>query len=156
MSLPRALLVAWLLGPLTAAAADVAVVVNPANPESDLTVVELARIFRLDRQHWPEGGRIYLVLRESGAPPKDVVLRRLYRMDDVELKQFWLGKLYRGEIAAFPRVVSSDILVKRIVSHAPNAIGFIDAGELDDDVKVLRIAGLLPGESGYLLSTAED
>jgi ABC-type phosphate transport system substrate-binding protein len=156
MSLLRALLVAWLLGPLSAAAADVAVVVNPANPESDLSVVELTRIFRLDRQHWKAGGRIYLVLRESGAPPKDVVLRRLYRMDCNELKRFWLGKLYRGEIAAFPRVVSSDALVKRVVSQAPNAIGFIDATDLDDTVKALRIGGLLPGESGYFLSTAED
>jgi len=156
MGLLRALLVAWLLGPLTAAATEVAVVVNPAHPESDISVVELTRIFRLDRQHWKAGGRIYLVIRDSGAPQKDVVLRHIYRMDDVELKQFWLGKLYRGEIASFPRVVSSDALVKRIVSQAPNAIGFIDASELDDTVRALSIAGCRPGESGYLLSSAEN
>ena len=156
MILLRVLLVTWLLGPLTAAASDVAVVVHPANPQSDVSNVELTRIFRLDQQHWQAGGRVYLVLREAGAPQKDVVLRRLYRMDNLELKQFWLGKLYRGEIASFPRVVSSDALVKQIVSRAPNAIGFIDAADLDDTVKALRIAGLLPGESGYLLSTAED
>ena len=110
----------------SAAAADVAVVVNPANPQSDISTIELTRVFRLDRQHWKAGGRIYLVLRESGAPSKELVLRRLYHMDSDELKRFWLGKLYRGEIASFPRVVSSDGLVKQIVSQAPNAIGFID------------------------------
>jgi len=156
MSLLRALLVVWLLGPLTAAAADVAVVVNRANPESDVSVVELARIFRLDRKHWPGGGRVYLVLREAGAPPKEIVLDRLYRMNNLELKQFWLGKLYSGEIASFPRLASSDALVKHIVSQAPNAVGFVDAASVDDSVKVLRIAGRLPGEKGYLLSSVED
>ena len=102
MGLLRVLLAAWLLGPLSAAAADVAVVVNPANPQSEMSVVELARTFRLDRQHWPAGGRIYLVLRETGAPTKEIVLRRLYRMNNLELKQFWLGKLYSGAIASFP------------------------------------------------------
>jgi ABC-type phosphate transport system substrate-binding protein len=152
MSVLRLLLVLGLLGPPGAVAADVAVVINPANPEGDLSETELARIFRLERQHWKAGGRVYLVLRESGAPQKDLVLRHLYRMNDLELKQFWLGKLYRGEIASFPRVVSSDAMVKRIVAQAPNAIGFIDAGALDGTVKVLRIAGRRPGESGYLLS----
>jgi hypothetical protein len=132
MSVLRLLLVLGLLGPPGAVAADVAVVI--------------------ERQHWKAGGRVYLVLRESGAPQKDLVLRHLYRMNDLELKQFWLGKLYRGEIASFPRVVSSDAMVKRIVAQAPNAIGFIDAGALDGTVKVLRIAGRRPGESGYLLS----
>jgi ABC-type phosphate transport system substrate-binding protein len=158
MELVRALAVGWLVGlisPLGAAAGDVAVVVNPANPVDDLSEVELARVFRLDRQHWKAGGRVYLVLRESGAPQKDVVLRRLYRMNDLELKQFWLGKLYRGEIASFPRVVSSDGLVKGIVAQAPNAIGFIDAVSLDETVKALRIEGRLPGESGYLLRATE-
>jgi ABC-type phosphate transport system substrate-binding protein len=152
MSVLRLLLVLGLLGPPGAVAADVAVVINPANPERDLSETELARIFRLERQHWKAGGRVYLVLRESGAPQKDLVLRHLYRMNDLELKQFWLGKLYRGEIASVPRVVSSDAMVKRIVAQAPNAIGFIDAGALDGTVKVLRIAGRRPGESGYLLS----
>jgi len=156
MRLLGALLVTTLLSPLGAAAADVAVVVNPANPQDDVSEVELARIFRLDRQHWQSGGRIYLILRESGAAPKNVVLTHLYRMSNLELKQFWLGKLYRGEIASFPRVVTSDALVKQIVSQAPNAVGFIDACALDDSIKALRIAGRLPGEPGYLLSSGED
>lgn len=156
MRFVHTLLVCGLLGPPSAVAADVAVVVNPANPQFDISEVELKRIFRLDRQHWATGGRIYLVLRESGAPAKQVMLRRVYGMNDVELKQFWLGKLYRAEIAAFPRVVSSDALVKQIVSQAPNAIGFIDAASRDASVKTLRIAGRLPGDSGYLLSGAED
>jgi ABC-type phosphate transport system substrate-binding protein len=53
-------------------------------------------------------------------------------------------------------MVTSDTLVKQIVSQAPNAIGFVDAANVDGSVKVLRIAGRLPGQSGYLLSSVED
>jgi hypothetical protein len=73
-------------------------------------------------------------------------------MNDLELKQFWLGKLYRGEIASFPRVVDSDVAVKRLVARAPGALGFVDAAALDGSVKVLHIDGKLPGEPGYLLA----
>jgi hypothetical protein len=80
------------------------------------------------------------------------MLKRLYRMTDVELKQFWLGKLYRGEIAAFPRVVASRGAARRIVAQAPNALAFIDSSAADETVMVLRIGGRLPGEPGYRLS----
>jgi len=75
-------------------------------------------------------------------------------MNDLELKQFWLGKLYRGEIASFPRVVDSDVAVRRLVGQAPLALGFLEASAVDGSVKVLRIDGKLPGQAGYLLSGA--
>lgn len=134
------------------AAADVAFVVHPDNPEGDVSSRELVRILRQEQQHWGTGGRIYLVFQGSGSPAREIVLRRVFRMDDRELKQFWLGKLYRGEIASFPHVVHSDAAVKRIVGLAPRALGFVDASAVDRTVKVLRVDGKLPGQAGYLLS----
>jgi ABC-type phosphate transport system substrate-binding protein len=136
------------------AAADVAIVVHPENPETNLAADELSRILRQEQRRWRSGGSIYLVFRSSGSPPRDVVLRRVFRMNDLELKQLWLGKLYRGEIASFPRVVDSDVGVRRLVGQAPHALGFLDAGAADGSVKVLRIDGRLPGQPGYLLAGA--
>lgn len=148
------LLACLLLAPATAHAADVAIVVNSRNPTSDVSAAELNRMLRLETRHWQSGGRIYLILLESGTREKNVLLRRLYRMDDAELRQYWLGKVYSGEIASYPRVVASAAAVKKIVSQAPNALGFIDAAEADASVKVLRIDGRRPGDSGYLLASA--
>jgi ABC-type phosphate transport system substrate-binding protein len=134
------------------ASADVAIVVHVENPESGLTSEELGRILRQEQRRFRAGGSIYLVFQSSGSPARDVVLRRVFRMNDLELKQFWLGKLYRGEIASFPRVVDSDVAVKRLVARAPGALGFVDAAALDGSVKVLHIDGKLPGEPGYLLA----
>jgi hypothetical protein len=133
-------------------AADVAIVVHPSNPETNLSAEGLARILRQEQRRWKEGGTVYLVFQATGNTPRDVVLRRVLRMNDLELKQFWLGKLYRGEIASFPRVLDSDIAVRRLVAIAPQALGFLEATAADATVKVLRIDGKLPGQPGYLLA----
>jgi hypothetical protein len=109
-------------------------------------------MLREEQQHWKGGRRIYLILLEAGSPERELMLRRVYRMTDVQLKQFWLAKLYRGEIAAFPRVVASSAAAKRLVAQAPNALAFIDAAAVDDTVKVLRVEGRRPGEPGYRLA----
>lgn len=141
------------LASVTGWAADVAVVVHPSNPQSDISSADLVQILKMERQHWGAGGRIYVVLQESGTPEKTLVLRKLYRMKDAELKQHYLGKLYRGEIASFPRIAHSNAAARRLVSQAPNAISFIDAAAVDSTVKVMRIDGRRPGEPGYVLGS---
>jgi ABC-type phosphate transport system substrate-binding protein len=142
-----------LLASASSGAGDVALVVHPKNPVVDLTRAEVMAIFKAEQQHWKAGERIYLILQESGTPERALLLRRVYQMSDAELKQFWLAKLFRGEIAAFPRVVASSSAAKRIVSQAPNALAFIDAAAVDSTVKALRIDGRRPGEPGYLLAS---
>lgn len=138
--------------PRPAAAGDVVFVVHPSNPQSDIAASDLVQILLMEQQHWDAGGRIYLVLQESDTPEKGLVLKKLYRMKDEALKLHYLEKLYRGEIAAFPRIAHSNAAVKKIVAQAANALAFIDAAAVDPTVKVLKIDGKGPGEVGYLLS----
>ena len=147
-----AALAVTLLSPALARAGDVALIVNPKNPVADLTWAEVVAIFKAEQQHWKAGERIYLILQESGTPERALLLKRVYLMTDVEMKHFWLAKLFRGEIAAFPRVVASSAAAKRIVAQAPNALAFIDAAAVDSTVKALRIDGQRPGEPGYALA----
>lgn len=130
---------------------EVAVVVNPEREVTDLSRSELERIFRLRRQRWADGQRIYLLMREEGSSEKSIVLDRIYRMSGDELKRFWLAKIYRGELASFPKTLGSGQAVISFVARAKNAIGFVDAREVDDSVRVVRIEGRLPGSDGYLL-----
>jgi ABC-type phosphate transport system substrate-binding protein len=137
-------------------AAEVAVIVHPSNPQSDVSSADLVQILKMERQHWSAGGRIYVVLQESGTREKELVLRKLYGMKEAELKQHYLGKLYRGEIASFPRIAHSNAAARRLVSQAPNAISFVDAASADATVKVLRIDGKKPGEPAYVLSSRPE
>ena len=130
---------------------DVAVIVNKENPVNGLTSKDLSGILRQDKQFWENGRKIYLLMRESGATEKKVILRKIYQMDDEELKRFWLSKMFTGDISSFPKTLHSTEAVKRFVAEDPDAVGFIDATYVDDSVKVLPIDGRLPQEKNYLL-----
>jgi len=131
---------------------DVAIIVHRNHQQDALSMTELARIFRLDQQHWKGGDRIALVLQLSGSAKEEVILDRVYHMKADELKPYWLGKIFRGELTAAPRTFSSDASVKQYVAGNLNAVGYIDSVLLDSSVKALRIDGKRPGEPGYPLT----
>lgn len=134
------------------AARELALIVHPHNPISNLTAIDLREILLMERQHWGGGGRIYLLLPETGSPEKEVLLRRGLKMTEDQLRRHYLGKLYSGEIPAFPRVSASGAEARRIVSRASTALAVVALAETDATVKVLRIAGRRPGDPDYLLA----
>jgi ABC-type phosphate transport system substrate-binding protein len=131
---------------------DVAVIVNPENRLSQVSRLELVRLFQMTQQRWPNGEKIYLIMQEQGTLEKQIVLHKIYRMNSDELKRFWLTKIYRGELTSFPKTLGSNESIRRFVSRVRNAVGFVDASFVDDSVKAVRIDGKLPGSAGYLLS----
>lgn len=133
-------------------AGDIAVIVNKENPTSEVSYHGLVKLFKMEKQHWEDGRQVYLIMQEAGSSEKEVVLKKIFRMDQEGLKKFWLTKMFRGEIASFPKTLSSNAAVRRFISQVPYAIGFIDAAMVDESVKVLRIDGKLPGEKEYFLS----
>jgi hypothetical protein len=139
---------------VAAHAGDVAIIVHPSNTQPDMTLLDLTRLFRLDQQHWKAGGKgkVDLVLQAGASAKQDIVLARVFRMKADELKPFWLGKIFRGELTVAPRTFASDLSVKQYVAGHALAVSYIDSALLDDTVKPLRIDGKLPGEAGYPLA----
>jgi ABC-type phosphate transport system substrate-binding protein len=135
-----------------ARAGDVAIVVHRSHPQDGLSMTELRRIFRLDQQHWKGGDRIELVLQLSGSAKEAVILDRVYHMRPDELKPFWLGKVFRGELTAAPRTFASDASVKQYVAGNMHAVGYVDSILLDGSIKALVLDGKRPGEPGYPLA----
>ncbi len=133
-------------------ATEIAIIVNKANTVQDVSFDDLRKIFMAEKYFWDNGDKIYLLLRETGSPEKTVMLDVVYRMDAKDLKQFWLAKLYRQEIAAFPKTLKSNEAVKRFVAQAPNAIGFIDGRHVDSTVKALTVDGKSIHAPGYPLT----
>lgn len=140
------------VSPSLASSGDLAIIVNQDNPTSDLSLKELVKIFKQEKQHWENGQKIYLVMLEAGTREKTLALKYIYKLPDEELKKYWLGKVFRQEIASFPHTVTSCETAKRFISQAPNAIGAIDQALADPRVKILKIDGKLPGQNGYPLS----
>ena len=131
---------------------EIAIIVNKANAIEDISFRELGMILKMEKKFWDDGSEIYLVTRGSRSPEKEAVLKTVYKMDEQELKKFWLVKIYQGTVPSFPKVIASNESVKAFVRQVPNAVGYIDAAYADDSVKVLKVDGKLPGENEYKLA----
>ena len=129
----------------------VAIVVNPATAVDDLSLLELRNVFLGDRQFWSDGGRIVLLVRAPVAYERDVVLNKIYRMDESQFRQYWIAKVFRAEVSSGPKIVYSNDMTRQLVAALPGAVGFIAASDMAADMKVLRINGKLPGDPDYPL-----
>lgn len=152
----RLTLVAIFLGcmagssPLEAQTEDMAVVVNKANPINSLSSGELQKMFMGETKFWSNSKNVVtVIMRAPGAPERDVVLNVLYRMSDTEYRKYWIGRANTGEAISAPAEVFANGALQGLVREIPGAIGVVKTSEVRSEVKVLKIDGHLPGESGY-------
>ena len=129
----------------------IAIIVHRSNPVENLSFAELRRIFLLERQTWPHGRKITVILREAGQPERVEALALIVGMSEPEYDRHVLFQTFRGDVGLGPRSIRSAASMLRFVYNAPGAIGYVYVRELDDSVKTLRIDGLPPDDAGYRL-----
>jgi ABC-type phosphate transport system substrate-binding protein len=132
----------------------VAVIVNQSSSVRDLSMRDLEKMLKVEKQYWDDGKKVYLVLQESGSAEKEIVREKLLHMSEADVKKLMLAKLFRGDITALPKTLSSRASVVKFVATIPNAIGYVDVSATDASVRILRIDGKAPGDPGYQLSSA--
>lgn len=130
---------------------DVAVVVNPDTPVSNLSLAEVRKVFLGDRQYWTANTPVVLLMRAPVARERDVVLKVIYQMSESQFKQYWIAKIFRAESVSAPKVVYSNDMANDLVTALPGAIAFVDSRDVRSGTKVVRVDGRLPGEAGYPL-----
>jgi len=130
--------------------APVAVVVAADAPLDSLSLGELRRVFLGDRQFTGDRARITLIVPPPGTPERATVLRVLYRMREVEYRQYWVAKIFRAEVTGGPRVATAE-QAKRQAATTRGAIALIPVSAVDRTVKVIVVGGRRPGQSGYEL-----
>jgi phosphate transport system substrate-binding protein len=112
-----------------------AVIVNPKNPVSELTIDQLSDIFTGRITNWSEvGGReasIVLVSRESNSGTHVYFLEEVVRKGDSKNKDIF---------AAQTLLMPSSVGISSEVSRNPNAIGYDGLGYVTPDVKVIAVA----------------
>ncbi len=131
--------------------ADIAVVVHPDTPVSDLTLTEVRQVLLGERQYWNAKLPVVLLIRAPIARERDVVLKVIYQMSEAQFKQYWVAKIFRAEAASPPKIVYSNDMEYELVSGIPGAIAFMDAHNVRPGLKVLRVDGHLPGDKEYPL-----
>ncbi len=130
---------------------DIAVVVHPDTPVSNLGLEEVRKVFLGERQYWSAKLAVVLLVRAPVARERDVVLNVIYQMNEVQFKRYWIAKIFRAEAATAPKIVYSNDMANELVKAIPGAIAFMAARDVRPGLKVVRVDGYLPGQPGYPL-----
>jgi ABC-type phosphate transport system substrate-binding protein len=144
-------LLAWPSAAQTMRGDDIAVVVHPDTPVSDLSLADVRKVLLGERQYWTTKLPVVLLIRAPVARERDVVLRVIYQMSESQFKQYWVAKIFRAEAASPPKIVYSNDVVLQLVAAMPGSIAFVDARNVRPGLKVLRVDGQLPGDRNYPL-----
>lgn len=131
--------------------ADIAVVVHADTPVNDLSLAEVRKVFLGERQYWNSKLPVVLLIRAPIARERDVVLRVIYQMTEAQFKQYWVAKIFRAEAASPPKIVYSNDMQYELVAALPGAIAFMDARNVRQGLKMVRVDGHLPGDRDYPL-----
>jgi ABC-type phosphate transport system substrate-binding protein len=134
-----------------AAARDLALVANKTNAVSTISQPDLIKLSRAQTAHWPDGKPVTLVMRAPSSPEMKVFLEKVYGMSESDVSEL-IATANHGRVN-HPAIVvakSDDELVNRVAS-IPGAIGVVDVYSINSSVVVVKVAGKLPLEPGYLL-----
>lgn len=112
----------------------IAIIVNPENSVADLALEDIAAIYTGEITNWSEVGgndaQIVLIGREAGSGTRD----GFESITDTAEQC-----LYRQELTSTGDVVTT-------VASNPDAIGYASLASVEDQVKILSVGGVLPGE----------
>lgn len=133
------------------AGGDIAVVVRPDTPVSNLSFSEIRQVLLGDRQFWTNNLRVTLLIHAPASRERQVVLKTIYRMSEAQFRQYWISKVFRAEASSGPKIVYSNEMATELVSALPGSVAFVDAREVPKGLKVLKIDGWLPGDAAYPL-----
>jgi hypothetical protein len=134
-----------------ASARDLAIVANKANTVSVMTVAELVKVSKAQTNRWPDGKPVTLIIREPADPAMKLFLEKIYELPEAQVKELIATANHgRANHPAIMIVDSDEDLVNKVAS-IPGAVGVVDVYAINSSVAVMRIAGKLPLEPGYLL-----
>jgi ABC-type phosphate transport system substrate-binding protein len=128
-----------------------AIIVNKSNSIDTVSLTELRKIFTVERTRWANGNRVTVVMLQPGQEDRATALRLIYRMSERDYKRYFLRGTFTGETQSVPKTLSSAGGVAKFVVNVPGAIGYVRASEVDPSVKVVRVDGQAPWDSGYPL-----
>jgi ABC-type phosphate transport system substrate-binding protein len=134
-----------------AAARDLALVSNKVNPVGAITLPDLAKICKGQTNKWPDGKSVTFIMRNPSSPEMKFFLEKVYELPEPQVKEL-IATANHGRMGhpAIMIVDSDEELVDKVAS-IPGAIGVVDVYAINSSVAVVKLAGKLPLEPGYLL-----
>jgi ABC-type phosphate transport system substrate-binding protein len=115
------------------------VVVNSANPVTELSREEVSRLFLRKVVTWDGGAAVTPVDQGEESVVRRSFTHDVHRQDVGWVKAYWERLSFTGQGGA-PTEVASDAVVLATVARTPGAIGYVSAtASLPTDVKAVRV-----------------
>lgn len=116
------------------------VISNKKGAPEQMKMAELKSIMKGERQRWKDGNKIKIALMKTNTQTGISICRKVYAMNEDELKKFWLALVFQGKADA-PVFFNSETELKNFVSENEGAIGIIDILVDTPDIRVVSIDG---------------
>jgi ABC-type phosphate transport system substrate-binding protein len=134
-----------------ASARDLALISNKANALSNIPIADLVKVCKAQTNRWPDGKPVMFVMRSPSSPEMRLFVEKVYGLADSDVKELVASANHgRTNHPAILVVDSDEDLVNRVAS-TPGAVGVVDVYAINSSVAVVKLAGKLPLEPGYLL-----
>lgn len=145
-----AVLLSLSLGPSSAIADgnQLAVIVGTKSSVSGLSFHELKRLFKGEKVKTPAGKWMIPLNRKKKTSERVGFDISVLGMSPNVMGSYWVDRKIRGQSGA-PKSMKSSALILRLVAKVPGAIGYVKASDVKPGVKVVKIDGKIPGETGY-------
>ena len=134
--------------PPAAASAQVAVIVNRANPIQNLSLSDLQRLYLGQSVTFSNGTRVVLVTYPAAEA-------RFYQaalgMTGDRFQRHWTELVFQGQDATPPKPIATGEELNRFVAEHPGALAFIDLAAVEQSVKIMTIDGRAPSDPAYRL-----
>jgi hypothetical protein len=134
-----------------AAARDLALVSNKSNAVGAISVADLVKVCKAQTNRWPDGKPVTFVMRSPSTAEMKVVLEKIYGLSENEVNSLIVTANHGRPAHPAILVATSDEELVNQVASLPGAVGVVDVYSINSSVSVVKIAGKLPLEPGYLL-----
>jgi hypothetical protein len=116
-----------------------------------VTLAELVKVCKAQTTHWPDGKPVTFIMRAPSAPEAKILLEKVFEMPPSGVQEL-IASANHGRMGhpAIVLAASDEELVNKVAS-LPGAVGIVDVYSINSAVAVVKIAGKLPLEPGYLL-----
>jgi ABC-type phosphate transport system substrate-binding protein len=115
--------------------ADVAVIVHPSNGDA-LDKDSISRLFLNKMKAFPNGTKAVPLALAEGQAATDEFNGKVLNKSAPQLTAFWSKLVFTGK-GQPPKALGSDAEVVSAVAADPGAIGYVDAGSVDESVRVV-------------------
>ena len=117
--------------------ADVAIIVNPSN-NSTLSDSDISRLFLGKLKAFSSGDKAVAINLKLGNNTRNEFESKVLGKSSSQVKAYWSKQVFSGKGKPLPEMVSDTDVITMVAADS-NVIAYVDAANVDDSVKVVKV-----------------